>query len=68
MVFIFLYGLAGIVGLFLIIHYAVRSGIDHSNKVRVMRIELKEIKKLVSDLSFRKSNFVINYLDKLIGV
>lgn len=50
-IFILFYGFAGLVVLFFIIQYAISSGIDNSKKVRAMRTELKEIKKLVKDLS-----------------
>ncbi|CAH2715904.1 hypothetical protein BACCIP111895_03088 [Neobacillus rhizosphaerae] len=40
-----IYGLVGLVGLFLIIVYAVSFGIDNSKQVKLLRSELKEIKK-----------------------
>ncbi|MDR6123567.1 hypothetical protein QFZ87_003164 [Bacillus sp. SLBN-46] len=40
-----IYGLVGILGLFLIIVYAVSFGIDNSKQIKLLRSELKEIKK-----------------------
>jgi TM2 domain-containing membrane protein YozV len=44
------YGFIGLVVLFLIIAYAVSIGIDNSKQVKVLRSELKEIKKQLKDL------------------
>lgn len=42
---VIIYGLVGLVGLFLIIVYAISFGIDNSKQVKLLRSELKEIKK-----------------------
>ena len=45
------YGFVGLVGLFLIIAYAVSIGIDNSKQVKALRSELREIKKELKDLN-----------------
>lgn len=40
-----IYGLVGLVGLFLVIVYAVSFGIDNSKQVKALRSEFKEIKR-----------------------
>ncbi|MEO2076607.1 MAG: hypothetical protein ABGX20_14655 [Bacillus sp. (in: firmicutes)] len=47
---VIIYGLAGLLGLFLLIVYAVSFGIDNSKQVKFLRSELKEIKKEIKIL------------------
>ncbi|MFG6494676.1 hypothetical protein P8610_04915 [Fictibacillus sp. UD] len=50
--------LSGFFLLFAIIHYAVRTGIDDSKKMKIIRKELSEIKKQLAILEENKKNSI----------
>jgi hypothetical protein len=45
------YGFAGVAALFFALLYVISNGIDNSKAVKALKSELKDIKKLLKDLS-----------------
>lgn len=45
------YGFAGVAALFFALQYVISNGIDNSKAVKALKSELKDIKKLLKDLS-----------------